>query len=88
MLTQVVTYNILGQVLYLKKVVRRILLQVSNQVGLDCLQQAAEAEAQEEWVISFPLSHYCCQLDSQVLLKKFQLIIVLTIVLGHQIFQY
>lgn len=63
-------YKDLGKVVYLQKIVRGILLQVSIQVGLDGLLQAAKAEAHEEWVVSFPLCHYCFQLDSQVLLKK------------------
>lgn len=63
------TYNLLDQVLYLEKVVAGILLQVGIQVRLYCLQQAAEAEAHEEWVVSFPLCHYCRQLNLQVLLK-------------------
>lgn len=61
---------ILAQILYLEKVVRGILLQVDIQVRLDCLQQTTEAEAHEEWVVSFPLCHYCRQLNSQVLLKN------------------
>jgi len=46
------------QVLHLKKIVGGIFLQVSIQVGLERLLQAAEAEAHEEGVVSFPLSHY------------------------------
>lgn len=57
------------QVLYLEKVVRGILLQIGIQVGLDCLSQATEAEAHEEWVVSLLLYNYFRKLNSQTLLK-------------------
>lgn len=58
------SFNVNDQVLYLEKVVTWVLLQEGIQVRLYCLQQAAEAEAREEWVIYFPLCHYCRKLDS------------------------
>lgn len=44
---------------YLENVVRGILLQVGIQERLGCLQQSTEAEACKEWVVRFPLCHYC-----------------------------
>lgn len=49
---------IISFVLYLEKEVRGVLLQVGIHEGFYRLQQAAETEAHEEWVVCFPLCHY------------------------------
>lgn len=63
-------FSAVTQVVYLEKVVGGILLQVSIQERLDRLQQAAEAEAHEERMISVPVFHYCRQFNAHVLLEE------------------